>query len=131
MSEDVIAKLEDAFSNAFTDEMACLFANISVDSLYRYCQKNPKFAERKKELKISPDLQAQKKLVADTKNTNGARWWAEHRMQDFMPKTKVELSGGIFIEPDRTKMSEEEQKALDALRKARRERIEKRSDEME
>ena len=99
MTPDVLQKLEDAFTNAFTDEMACLYAGISEATLYSYCQENPKFAERKEKLKLSPNLAAQKKLVDDAAGTvGGARWWAEHKMPEFMPKSKVELGGTVKTE---------------------------------
>lgn len=84
--------------SAFTDEMACLYAGISPGSLYNYCNENPKFLERKEHLKKSPDLVAQKTLVEDLKNIAGARWWAEHRMKDFKPKSQVEHTGTIATE---------------------------------
>lgn len=98
MTADVLQKLEDAFMNAFTDEMACLYAGISPRALYDYCEANPRFVQRKEELKQTPNLAAQKTLVGDLKNTSGARWWAERKMPDFMPKTKVEHGGTIKTE---------------------------------
>ena len=95
MTPDVLQKLEDAFMNAFTDEMACLYAGISEAALYEYCNKHPKFAERKEVLKKTPDLAAQKTLVQDVKQVGGARWWAERRMPEIMPKTKLELGGKL------------------------------------
>jgi hypothetical protein len=96
MTPDVLRKLEDAFTNAFTDEMACLYAGIGKTALYDYCQENKEFAERKELLKSSPNLKAQNELVKGIEgNVSQARWWAEHRMPDFMPKTKVEHSGEI------------------------------------
>lgn len=95
MTPDVLGKLEDAFMNAFTDEMACLYAGIHKDTLYEYCKKNPAFSERKEVLKITPDMAAQKTLIKDLENIGGARWWAERRMGHFIPKSKVELSGRV------------------------------------
>lgn len=95
MTPAVIGKLEDAFMNAFTDEMACLYAGIHPDTLYAYCTENPKFSERKETLKQTPNLVAQKTLVGDLNNTGGARWWAERKMKDFKPKSEVEHSGAI------------------------------------
>ncbi len=96
LTPDVLRKLEDAFTNAFTDEMACLYAGISKTTLYDYCKENEAFAERKELLKNSPNLKAQNELVKGIEgNVSQARWWAEHRMPDFMPKTKVEHTGKI------------------------------------
>ena len=122
MTPDTIAKLEDAFTNGFTDKMACLYAGISVDALYDYCKLNEKFSERKELLKSSPDLAAQKELVQGIRgNVSQARWWAEHRMSDFMPKTKVEHSGkietdGIALSPTaRAVATEYEEKLRQAI----------------
>lgn len=91
MTPDVLQKLEDSFTNAFTDEMACLYAGVSTTTLYDYCVEHPKFAERKEVLKRTPDLAAQKKLVEDAAGSvSGARWWAEHKMSDFIPKSKID-----------------------------------------
>ena len=90
--------------NAFTDKMACLYAGISEASLYRYCEENQAFRERKELLKDTPNLAAQNELVKGIAgNVSQARWWAEHRMPDFMPKTKTEST--IKIETDGTAMS--------------------------
>lgn len=98
MTEVVLHKLETAFMNAFTDEMACLYADISETALYNYCLANPEFAKRKEVLKMNPNLTAQKTLVDDLKNTGGARWWAEKKMPDFMPKTKIELNQPLNVD---------------------------------
>lgn len=98
MTPDVLQKLEDAFSNAFTDEMACLYAGISESTLYAYCAENKDFSERKERLKLTPHLAAQKELVDGIKGNLGqARWFAEHRMPDFIPKTKLEHSGKLEV----------------------------------
>lgn len=57
--EDVVlAKLEAAFSIGATDQEACLQADISVDSLYYYQNKNPEFSKRKEMLKSKLVLKA-------------------------------------------------------------------------
>ncbi len=95
ITQDVLAKLEDAFMNGFTDKMACLYAGISEATLYRYCEENEAFRERKEMIKDTPNLKAQKTLVGDLDSTGGARWWAERKMIEFQPKTKVEHAGKI------------------------------------
>lgn len=111
MTEEVLRKLEEAFLDAFTDEMACLYAGISKTALYEYCEEHKDFAERKEVLKQTPSLTAQKTLVGDLKQIGGARWWAEHRMPEFMPKSKVEHGGKI--ETQDTTTSEAVRKVTD------------------
>lgn len=113
ITEIVLRKLESAFLNAFTDEMACLYADISETALYSYCKENPEFAKRKEVLKLNPNLTAQKTLVDDLTNTGGARWWAEKKMPEFMPKSKVELAGQV----DDVEITEAVRKVTDSFEK--------------
>lgn len=125
----LLGKLEDAFSNGFTDEMACLYANINPDTLYEYQKRNPKFTERKELLKQSPNLVAQKTLVKDAATTQGARWWAEHRMPDFMPKTKVEHSGKI--QHENLPLTPEQQMAVKAYEDEMKKQIKEKSKQLQ
>jgi hypothetical protein len=63
MTEQVLAKLELAFSIGCGDKEACVFAGISVDSLYRYQLINPDFSEEKELLKSKPILKARQEVV--------------------------------------------------------------------
>lgn len=63
MTEQVIAKLEEAFAWGCTDIEACLWADIAVQTLYKYQEKNPGFVERKASLKETPILEARKSVV--------------------------------------------------------------------
>ena len=118
MDPIILQKLEDAFSNAFTDEMACLYAGISKSTLYNYCTQNPEFMERKELLKKRPDLAAQRQLVADCNTTSGARWWAEHKMADFKPTSKIEHAGKIQTEQT-VELTEDDKADIKAIQKDR------------
>jgi hypothetical protein len=83
--------------------MACLYAGIGTATLYRFIEANPEFGERKEELKLSPHLLAQQTIVKDVQNVGGARYWAERRMPDFMPKQTMILGGKIETEDTTTK----------------------------
>lgn len=110
LTPDTLSKLEDAFMNAFTDEMACLYAGISLATLYRYCEENPEFRDRKEALKLTPDLAAQKQLIKGIDTTDGARFWATHKMRDFSPKLQLQHSGKVDI--NENKASDEDIKKL-------------------
>lgn len=58
ITDTVVAKLEEAFRMGCTDAEACLYADINPATLYRYCEQNPKFSERKETLKTNPVLKA-------------------------------------------------------------------------
>ena len=64
MTEGAIRLLEAAFLVGATDLEACVHADISKTSLYKYCEENPEFAERKETLKNQPTLKA--KLIVNT-----------------------------------------------------------------
>ena len=61
---EVVVKLEYAFSIGAKPVEACLLANISKDSFYRYCKKNPEFRNRIELLQSATILMA-RKIIAD------------------------------------------------------------------
>lgn len=63
MTEDVIAKLEEAFAWGCSDVEACLWADIAEKTLYLYQEKNPEFIQRKQALKETPILLARKSVA--------------------------------------------------------------------
>ena len=63
IDERTLEKLEDAFSQGFTNEEACLSAGISYKTLWRYEQENPEFRERKNLLKSNVTIRAKKSLM--------------------------------------------------------------------
>ena len=97
MTKDVLLKLEDAFRFCYTDEEACLYADIGTTSLYEYQKKYPEFTERKMALRLNPNLHAKKELVEGIKGSiDQARWWAKNKMrEEFGEKAIVELKGQI------------------------------------
>ena len=97
ITEDVLAKLEDAFRFCYTDDEACLYAGIHRATLYRYQEKHPKFSDRKMALRLNPNLHAKKELVEGIKGSiDQARWWAKNKMrEEFGEKSTVELKGQI------------------------------------
>lgn len=63
MTQEVIAKLEEAFAWGCTDREACLWADIAEETLYSYQKKNPGFVKRKEALKETPVMLARKTVV--------------------------------------------------------------------
>lgn len=58
MTTETVKKLEEAFLLGCTDAEACLFADISKQTLYNYQDNNPEFVDRKETLKKNPVLKA-------------------------------------------------------------------------
>jgi hypothetical protein len=65
ITPEILDKLEYVFSLGGTDKEACLFAEIGLETLYRYQRTHPKFGERKELLKSKPILKARVTLVTD------------------------------------------------------------------
>lgn len=63
LTPETIIRLEEAFKMGCGDIEACLFADISSSSFYSYQQANPKFLERKNELKQNPILKARAEVI--------------------------------------------------------------------
>lgn len=130
----VLQKLEHAFSYAFSDREACLYAGIVPQTLYNYQNKNPEFLERKQALKLSPNLKAKQTVVASLGNPADAWKWLEKRDPEFKPAYKIKNIHSGSIETrliTLENMSEGEKQALRALRDVRRKRIEDESDKMD
>lgn len=93
MTDEVISKLEYAYSIGATDIESALYANISTVTLYKYLKENPDFANRRNELKRNPVLKAKQAVydsVADGNETT-AKWLLEHKASDEY-NTRSEVS---------------------------------------
>lgn len=93
MTPEVIAKLEEAFAWGCSDVEACLWADISPAALYVYQEKNPKFQERKAELKETPIMLARKSVIKGVKqNPDIALKFLERKKKDeFSTKTENDV----------------------------------------
>jgi len=70
ISDKEIKDLEYYFTHGFTDEEACLEADINIRTFYHYCSNNPEWADRRQVLKkrqvmkakliVSKNLEAEK-----------------------------------------------------------------------
>ena len=63
VDENVLQKLESAFSWGCTDREACVYAGIAPATLYTYCDRNPSFKERKELLKESTTIHAKRNIA--------------------------------------------------------------------
>lgn len=92
MTPEVVNKLEQGFTMGFTDEEACLYANISKQTLYDYCKRVEGYTDRKEELKNHPKLLAKVNLynaLKDNKKIEDSKWYLERRDKDFKQKTDI------------------------------------------
>lgn len=90
MDQDVINKLEHAFSIGCSDEEACAYAGISTVTMYKYQNLNPRFIKRKEELKRKPFIKARQTIVTNLGTFQGASWFAERKMRSEFGKSTEE-----------------------------------------
>ncbi|MEE8208961.1 MAG: hypothetical protein V3T88_08440 [Nitrosomonadaceae bacterium] len=91
MTPTTIQKLEDAFTVGATDQEACCHADVSMSTLYDYCQKNPKFSDRKELLKNQPTMKA-KLIINDSLDRNELP--TAHKVIDRKEGQKVDITSG-------------------------------------
>lgn len=96
----VLQKLETAFKAGATDTEACLMADIAPSTLYDYCQKHPKFAERKEALKEDTKARAKQviRLAILNNDPKVATWYLERKAKDeFGNSTKLEIPEPVRV----------------------------------
>lgn len=100
MTPETVKKLEEAFALGCTDIEACLFADISKQTLYNYQDKNPKFIDRKEALKENPVLEARKSVVTGMKDDPKLAfdYLKNKKSDEFASKQKTEHSGSLVAD---------------------------------
>lgn len=95
-TKEVVDKLEQAFSNGATIEMACFYAGIHRDSYYDYIKRNPKFSDRVEDLRSKPILKALNTVVNSLTNTEDAKWYLERRFKkEYSPRQEVSVEAEV------------------------------------
>ena len=98
MTEETLNKLTLAFSKGLSDREACLFANISQQTLYNYCNANPAFLELKEHLKEKPQMQAKLNVVdgIERGDIELSKWYLERKNKgEFSTKQDIGITGSI------------------------------------
>lgn len=102
MTPDRVNKLEQAFALGCSDKEACLYADISKQTLYTYQKKNPEFVDRKEILKESLVLKA-RTVIADSlnnKNEDTAKWYLERKKKaEFSTRQEITGEDGESLTP--------------------------------
>lgn len=98
MTAEKLRKLEEGFLMGLSDRKCCAYADVSTTALYEYCNKHPKFKERKEQLKDSPAIKAQINIVnaINAGDEDTSKWYLERRAKDeFSTKQDIGLSGSV------------------------------------
>ena len=98
ITPEVLRKLEYGFLRGLTDVECCLYAGISKQALYDYCNKNPDFTDRKEDLKKQPSVQAKLNVTEaiDNGDIDLSRWYLERKNKDeFSLKQEVKADVSV------------------------------------
>lgn len=96
INNEVIAKLESAFSKGHTVLEACLIADISKDAYYNYCKDNPELKERVELLREQPAMHARRNLAdsIESGDLGNSRWYLERKNKaEFSTSADINLGG--------------------------------------
>lgn len=99
MTKDTLRKLEYAFMRGLSDTEACLYADIGITTLYRYCEDNPEFRDRKECLKQRPTAKARLNITEAIEEGDReiSKWWLERKAKNEF-STKQEIDADITKE---------------------------------
>lgn len=100
VDDQVIAKLEGAFSKGHTVLEACLIAGISKDAYYNYCKEHPELKERVELLREQPAMHARRNLADSIEggDLSNSRWYLERKKKDeFSTSSDVNLGGQVDV----------------------------------
>ena len=94
MTDETVKKLKEGFSQGFSVDNACIWADISKQTFYDYCKKNPNFLDYCRSLQKKPLI---KSILVINKALNDgdvstAKWYAERKAKDEF-SLRQELTG--------------------------------------
>lgn len=118
MDKDCLKKLEEAFAIGASDAEACMYAEISKQTLWSFEKKNPKFRERIEELKEKPILKARQEVVKGLPNNPdfALKFLERKRKKEFSLQQNVDLTSGgkpfsvittVYAKPNKDKQGAE------------------------
>jgi hypothetical protein len=103
MTERTLKKLREAFLMGCTDVEACLYCDISHQTLYEYQKAHPEYAEQKAQWKENPVLVARKCVVeslSDDKDLS-LKYLERKRRDEFGLKQDLNIKGNITVTVDK------------------------------
>lgn len=98
LTPEVVSKLKDAFAIGATVEQACFYAEISRNTYWKWCKKNPELSDEFSEMKSKLPLAAKHNIATAIHNRDlfHSRWLIERKEpENYGEKLKIEHSGGI------------------------------------
>jgi hypothetical protein len=120
VNDEIIRKLEYAFSIGATVLEACCHADIPKSTYYDYLNKNPSFSDRVELLKEEMPLKAREVIKTDilSGDSHTAKWFLErNKRKEFSTQQNIEQKSDIEVTDNRDieKYSIEDLEALSAI----------------
>lgn len=107
IDQSCVDKLEQAFAIGCSKTEACLYADISRQTLYDYFKEHPDFLDKCERLKERPVLKARGTVVKSLDEPEHAKWYLERKLKsEFGTRNEVNLSGTLDLEHHMKKASE-------------------------
>jgi len=113
MTEITIKKLDEAFSMGFSDSEACLYANISKQTLYNHSKDDKEFVGRKEELKNHPRILAKRNIynsLKENKKIEDSKWYLERRAKKEFGNNMDLTTDGNELQPVLVKFIDDKNK---------------------
>jgi hypothetical protein len=86
MTEQVLEKLERAYTIGCSDRQACAMANISCQTLYDFQKREPWFKDAKERWKDRQFVKALETIDKSLENTRDAQWFLERKSPETFGK---------------------------------------------
>jgi len=113
MTEDTVSKLEHAFSIGADVSAACLYADITRDTYYRYIKDNKQLSDRFEQLREKPVLKAYQTIAKDLDKTETAKWFLERkRKHEFSTRVENDLTSN---DKELSALTDERKQEVDEL----------------
>jgi hypothetical protein len=96
MTEETLAKLEDAYLSGASHLEAAIYAGIHETTLHAYRNANPEYSKRIKGLRDNTTLCAKINLQKSIKdgNLSDSKWHLERRDPEYKPKSSQDVNHG-------------------------------------
>jgi len=79
ITDDVLARLRQAFLMGCDDEEACAMVEINPATLYRYQEEHPDYASQKEAWKKNPIVKAKATVYKSLDEKETAKWYLERK----------------------------------------------------
>lgn len=100
MTDEIVSKLEFAFSRGLNITEACLYAGISRPTYYEYIKDNQAFSDKIEDLQENVKMHAKMNVaeaIIALKGGQMSTWFLERRDKDFKPKQETDNKGQVTV----------------------------------